>query len=155
GLAVVKGVRDRHTGERRNPWDEFECGHHYARSMASYSVLLALSDFRYHAGRKALHFAPRVSGDDFACFYSVDSAWGMVKQYEAAGMRRALVETHSGSLTLKSLSLGFAMVNPRARLAGTDVPLERVDADGGNDVIGFDEQITINAGETLSVSVWD
>lgn len=155
GLAVVKGVRDRHTGERRNPWDEFECGHHYARSMASYSVLLALSDFRYHAGRKALHFAPRVSGDDFACFYSVDSAWGMVKQYEALGMRRVLVETHSGSLTLKSLSLGFAIVNPRARLAGNDVPLERVGADGGNDSIVFDEPITINAGETLSVSFWD
>ena len=35
GLSIVLGVRNRHRGYRRNPWDEFECGHHYARSMAS------------------------------------------------------------------------------------------------------------------------
>ena len=155
GLAVVKGVRDRHTGERRNPWDEFECGHHYARSMAAYSVLLALADFRYHAQRESLHFAPRISEDDFACFYSVDSAWGMVKQYAAPGMRRVLVEVHAGALTLKSLSLGFPIVNPRARLAGTDVPLERVAEDWGTDSVRFDESIVISACETLSVSVWE
>ena len=48
GLAIVRGVRERHRGDRRNPWDEFECGHHYARSMASYAVLTALSGFSYN-----------------------------------------------------------------------------------------------------------
>lgn len=40
-LKVVKAVRDRHDGYRRNPFDEPECGHNYARSMASWNVLLA------------------------------------------------------------------------------------------------------------------
>ncbi|MDH7561587.1 MAG: GH116 family glycosyl hydrolase [bacterium] len=35
GLSVVKGARDRYDGLRRNPWEEIECGHHYARAMAS------------------------------------------------------------------------------------------------------------------------
>ena len=40
-LKVVKAVRDRHDGLRRNPFDEPECGHNYARSMASWNCLLA------------------------------------------------------------------------------------------------------------------
>jgi len=27
GLEVVRGVRSRHDGVKRNPWDEVECGH--------------------------------------------------------------------------------------------------------------------------------
>jgi len=47
GLSIVKGVRDRHDGERRNPWNEFECGSHYARSMASWGLITALSGYEF------------------------------------------------------------------------------------------------------------
>ena len=40
-VKVVKAVRDRHDGLKRNPFNEPECGHNYARSMASWNVLLA------------------------------------------------------------------------------------------------------------------
>ncbi len=40
-VRVVKAVRDRHDGLKRNPFSEPECGHNYARSMASWNVLLA------------------------------------------------------------------------------------------------------------------
>ena len=45
-LTVVRAVRDRHDGIRRSPWNETECGNHYARSLASWGVLLALSGDR-------------------------------------------------------------------------------------------------------------
>ena len=61
GLAIVRGLRDRHDGERRNPWNEFECGNHYARAMASWSLLLALSGYRYSAPAGRIAFAPAVS----------------------------------------------------------------------------------------------
>jgi len=32
GLSIVEAVRGRYNGARRNPWDEVECGHHYARA---------------------------------------------------------------------------------------------------------------------------
>ena len=28
GLTLVRSARERYDGERRNPWDEIECGHH-------------------------------------------------------------------------------------------------------------------------------
>ena len=58
-LAVVKAVRDRHDGTRRNPFDEFECGHHYARAMASWAVLNALTGFAADLPARRLAFFPR------------------------------------------------------------------------------------------------
>ncbi|MFQ5791573.1 MAG: GH116 family glycosyl-hydrolase [Acidobacteriota bacterium] len=46
GVNIVRAVRNRYDGERRNPWNEVECGNHYARALASWSVLLALSGFQ-------------------------------------------------------------------------------------------------------------
>jgi hypothetical protein len=80
GLAVVKAVRDRHDGVRRGPWNEVECGHHYARSMASWGVLLALSGFRFDMVEGEMGFKPVVNADDFRCFWSTGTAWGTYRQ---------------------------------------------------------------------------
>ena len=45
GVEILRNVRQRHDGEKRNPWDEAECGHHYARAMSSWSTILAMSGF--------------------------------------------------------------------------------------------------------------
>jgi non-lysosomal glucosylceramidase len=154
GLAIVKGVRDRHTGVRRNPWNEFECGNHYARSLASFALLLALSDFFYSAPSQLLRFSPRVYPEDFACFFSVDSGWGMVKQAFSVGTKRAVVEIHAGELTLHQLHIGFPALHPRITLAGTRFAAgaERLDEET---LLRFKEPITIHAGESLVVDVWD
>ena len=38
---VVRDIRDRYDGVKRNPFDEAECGHHYARALDAWSVLQA------------------------------------------------------------------------------------------------------------------
>jgi non-lysosomal glucosylceramidase len=38
-LKVVKGIRGRHAGHNRNPFNEPECGSYYARAMASWALL--------------------------------------------------------------------------------------------------------------------
>ena len=48
-VRVVRAVRERHDGLKRNPFSEPECGHNYARSMASWNVLLAW--VKTHGGR--------------------------------------------------------------------------------------------------------
>ena len=54
GIESVRNVRARYDGERRNPWNEPECGQHYARAMSSWSTLLAASGFRYHGAEQAV-----------------------------------------------------------------------------------------------------
>lgn len=80
GLTLVKAVRERHDGYRRNPWNEVECGHHYARSMASWGVLTALSGYRCDMVNKVIQFAPKINQDDFRTFWSCGTAWGIYTQ---------------------------------------------------------------------------
>ena len=54
GLECIAESRARYDGVKRNPWDEPECGHHYARAMSAWSGVLALSGFRYHAPKAAV-----------------------------------------------------------------------------------------------------
>jgi len=70
-------VRARYDGKLRNPFNEFECGHWYARAMASYSLLQALSGARYDAVEKTLHLEPKIKGD-FRSFLSTATGFGTV-----------------------------------------------------------------------------
>lgn len=80
GLTIVKSVRERHDGYRRNPWNEVECGHHYARSMASWGLLLALSGFKYDMLKGTISFKPKINEDNFTSFWSTGKAWGIYRQ---------------------------------------------------------------------------
>jgi uncharacterized protein (DUF608 family) len=77
GLAVVRACRDRYDGRVRNPFDEYECGHWYARAMSSYALLFGLSGARYDAVEKVLHLHPSIKGD-FRCFFSTATGYGTV-----------------------------------------------------------------------------
>lgn len=152
GLAVVKGVRDRYTGERRNPWDEIECGHHYARSMASYALLTALSGFHYHGPEQRLAFAPRLSEDNFQTFFSVGSAWGLLGQRRDQQGALATIEVRWGELTLRRLDLDVGAGEVAARLGRRSVG---VSAERGRAqlVVRFDEPVTVVPGTPLRVTV--
>ena len=63
GLAVVRTLRARYDGRDRNPFDEYECGHWYARALSSYALLQALGGARYDAVDRVLHLQPALPGD--------------------------------------------------------------------------------------------
>jgi non-lysosomal glucosylceramidase len=155
GLTIVEGVRRRHDGVRRNPWDEFECGHHYVRAMASWSLLLALSGYSYSAPSRRLGFAPRLNADDFRCFFSTGSAWGSYRQRRLAGEQRHEVAVLGGQLALGQLEVGLPPVVERVTVEvagpGARVPAQTRPADG-HLLIELEREITIGAGETLAVT---
>ena len=77
GLEIVRVCRDRYDGRVRNPFNEYECGHWYARAMASYGLLQGMSGARYDAVDRVLHLDPRLAGD-FRCFLATASGYGTV-----------------------------------------------------------------------------
>ncbi|MEA4887884.1 MAG: GH116 family glycosyl-hydrolase [Clostridiaceae bacterium] len=78
GLAVVQAVRDRYNGTARNPWNEIECGSNYARSMASYALLLAYSGFSCDLVHNRIGFHPLHDDAGSRFFWSADPAWGEI-----------------------------------------------------------------------------
>ena len=123
GLAIVKAVSERYDGVRRNPWNQIEWGNHYSRALASYSVLLALSGFRYSAVEKRVTFQPRLRGENFQCFFAAGSGWGRYSQKRQAGALSARLECRHGRLVLGRLVLGNDAelgAAPTATLTGAD-----------------------------------
>ena len=74
GLRCIAAIRDRYDGQKRNPFDEAECGHHYARAMASWAAILALTGFGYSAVDGYIRFA--APAGERRHFWSNGSAWG-------------------------------------------------------------------------------
>ena len=54
-LDIVRTLRARYDGTRRNPFDEYECGHWYARALASYGMIESITGIRYDAFEKTLY----------------------------------------------------------------------------------------------------
>jgi len=75
---MVRAIRDRYDGEKRNPWDEIECGHNYARTMASYALMPLWSGFTFDMTEKYIGFAP-IGKDDGQYVWSVGNTWGKVR----------------------------------------------------------------------------
>lgn len=101
GLTITRAVRQRFTGRNRNPWNEAECGNHYARSMASWALIIACSGFDWDAGTRRLAFAPVVGDHDqpFRTLFTTGAAQGRVT---ITGDSAELTVDH-GSLDLAEL----------------------------------------------------
>lgn len=104
GLAVTRAVHDRYHPARRNPFNEVECGDHYARSMASYGVFLAACGYRHSGPDGFLSFAPKTTPDNFRSPFTTAQAWGTFSQ-ERGVSDRAKLEIKFGQLFLKRLEL--------------------------------------------------
>jgi len=93
GLEIVRVCRNRYDGRVRNPFNEYECGHWYARALSSYGLLQGLTGVRYDAVDQFLYIDSKV-GDNFRSFLSTASGFGTV------GLKSGIpfVEVKSGTL---------------------------------------------------------
>ena len=88
GLEIVRECRNRYNGKVRNPFNEYECGHWYARAMSSYGMIQALTGMRYDAVDSALHVNSKIG--DFKCFLSTATGFGMVEFYSGKASLKVL-----------------------------------------------------------------
>ena len=76
GIELFRNARSRYDGEKANPYDEIEFGRHYARPMASWAAIPALSGFHYDARVGRMELLPKIAVGKFQCFWSTPGAWG-------------------------------------------------------------------------------
>ena len=105
GLQVLAALRARYDGTRRNPYNEIECGDHYARAMAGWSALEALSGFRFNALENALTFAPAGEPDTFRAPFITHTGWGTFERRSAASGWRIELSCARGQVEIQHLTL--------------------------------------------------
>jgi hypothetical protein len=159
GLAIVKAARERYDGIprqpiQRNPWNEIECGGHYARAMSSWSLLLALSGWDYDGPRQSLVFAPRLNPEHFSSPFAGPEGWGTVRQSRRERDQADKIAVSEGQLPLRELCLATpsAPGTVQAQVAGTPVGIQ-YKWDAGKLRISFARPVTIKAGQTLNVAI--
>jgi len=101
GLLCIKNIRDRYDGQKRSPFNEAECGHHYARAMASWAAVLALTGFNYSGVEKSIVFAPREGN----FFWSNGYAWGSCSLKRDSKNFRVELSVLYGKLVLSKFKL--------------------------------------------------
>ena len=149
GLECISNIRARYDGERRNPWDEAECGSHYARAMASWSALLAISGFRYHGGTREVTVLPRLAAAGFRCFWSTGTGWGTFSFDKAGSPLR--IRVLSGSLRCGVLVIPGASAS-RSVHVGDRVLRHTVERVGTNRRLTLGDAVSITEHQELVVS---
>ena len=76
GLEILRASRNRYDGRIRNPFNEYECGHWYARALSSYGYLQALTGVRYDAVDKTIFIDSKAG--DFTTFIATETGFGTV-----------------------------------------------------------------------------
>jgi non-lysosomal glucosylceramidase len=102
GLETIRDVRARYDGRKRNPFDEAECGHHYARAMASWAAVLALTGFSYSAVERRLTVAAAPGRHFWASGY----AWGECTIAGRGNGFDVTLTVHEGSIAVSEIVVG-------------------------------------------------
>ena len=98
GLEIVRVCRARYDGRVRNPFNEYECGHWYARAMSSYALLQGLTGARYDAVEKILYLQPSITGN-FRSFLATASGYGTVGVENG----KPFLDTKSGQIEVREI----------------------------------------------------
>jgi hypothetical protein len=152
GEECIRSIRARYDGEKRNPWDEAECGHHYARAMAAWSGLLALSGFRYDGASASVVVLPRARGPEFRCFWSAPTGWGRFRTTLQEKVARVSLQVEHGTLAFRSCTIRSASGATKALLDGQPVS-HHVRYEARHVTFEFPEPVRIEEGRRLTLEV--
>jgi uncharacterized protein (DUF608 family) len=148
GTECVRSIRARYDGEKRNPWDEAECGHHYARAMAAWSPLLAMTGFLYHGPNAAVTAVPRTNVSSFHAFWSSGTGWGT---FTTSPSRFTLKVLH-GTLPCRSCEIALAPGKTAVSLNGENVA-HTSKREGGRTLVEFAEKHAMEENAELRIEV--
>ncbi len=134
-LTVVRAIRDRYDGKKRNPYNEIECGSNYARAMAAFALIPLFSGFEFDMPRGRIGFDPKVNRENFSTVFSLGEGWGV---FSSDG-NGAKIKLRSGSLTLDEIALPYLESVSSVKIDGIPVAFS---FNGG--IIRFAEKTVCN-----------
>ena len=148
GVEAIANIRSRYDGEKRNPWDEAECGHHYARAMAAWSSVIALSGFHYNGPVAGVVAVPRIAHKTFSCFWSTGTGWGTFTYHPTGFTLKVL----AGKLPCSSCEISGNGRSTAAKTDGRALP-HTVKQANGRVVFQMDQPMTLAEGSTLELEI--
>lgn len=155
GLSILRGIDDRYDGKRHNPWNEVECGDHYARALACWGCLIALSGFVYDGPAGRLGFAPRWQAENFRAFFTGAAGWGTLEQMRQSNSQTNRIIVKHGEVRLHEFftELPATAQSPHVRVEwdGQSPSAQLRQARRRTELV-FAQPITVGAGQTLSVT---
>jgi uncharacterized protein (DUF608 family) len=152
GVECVTNIRARYNGEKRNPWDEPECGHHYARAMSSWSTVVALSGFVYDGAKDAVIAAPRIMHDHFDCIWATGTGWGNFAYRKKSTGILFRLEVIEGSLRCRSCEISAIGVLAGVQRGGTALHA-KTEQRGERLLVSFSEPFILVPGSDMRIEV--
>jgi non-lysosomal glucosylceramidase len=155
GVELIANIRRRYDGKKRNPWNEAEYGYYYARPMASWAALVALSEFSYNGGERKVTAAPRIQPEDFSSFWSCGTAWGTSSQHIAKDTASFSLSVVEGELACRSVELrarGKGKFRSSAMLGSKLIP-HKLQWSAREQLFIFPSGIIMKAGQDLNLKL--
>jgi non-lysosomal glucosylceramidase len=153
GVEYVENLRARYDGVKRNPWDEAECGHHYARAMSSWSSVVALSGFHYEGDRGHVIALPRLPHENFQCFWATGTGWGTYSlKRTQSGTVQLTIKTLAGTLPCKSCTFAAPGSRVTAQVAAKKI-IARLEKNKEQTTVHLEDPVQLREGEQLVIAV--
>ena len=153
-LAICRGIHERYHPAKHNPFNEIECGDHYARGMASWSVLTGLAGFEYHGPKGHLGFAPGLGANDFRSVFTAGEGWGTLAQSRAASGQTNRIEVRWGTVPVRTLAFdlpeGSSLKQAAVKLGDRTIPAKATQ-EGCRVVVALADEAVLAKGEALEV----
>jgi hypothetical protein len=153
-LAICRAIHDRYHPSKHNPFNEIECGDHYARALASWGVLLGLSGYEYHGPKKHIGIAPRMNADDFRCVFTGSEGWGSISQQRVGGRQINVIDVKWGTLTVRTIALTVPDDDTvREVRVNRQTEGMKFDQEGSRITIELDDDLVAKAGQQIRVEL--
>jgi len=155
-LAIIRGIHERYDGTRHNPWNEVECGDHYARALASWGCLIGLEGYEYDGPAGRIGFAPRLTPEDFKALFTAAEGWGSLVQKRSGRRQTDRIEVEWGRLRARTLvfELPEGAGEAKASVTAAGKPVQAaVRRDGRRVTLTLAKDVVIQAGEVVEADL--
>ena len=154
-LAICRGVHERYHPAKHNPWNEIECGDHYAAGDGQLRRVPGASAASSTTGRRGTWASPRGwRADDFRAAFTAAEGWGTISSKRDGASQTARVEVKWGKLRVKTLAVE---VGEGAKVGSTEVRVGdkaiRAEAkqEGRRVVVTLAERVEVGENEMIEV----